>query len=305
MYGDWRRVLGGGRDDRWYGGVLRSGGGGTSVVLRADGGGLLLCEAQPMSGPLVVSFGGGVNSAAMLIGMHERGIRPDLILFADTGGEKPETYAFVEIMRTWTERHMGQSIVRVSAAKKYASLEDRCLTQGYLPSIAYGFKSCSLRWKAEPQEKYANNWLPAKNCWEAGWKVKKFIGYDAGEGHRGVNLKEDTKYLYIYPLIEWMWFREQCIAAIQRAGLPVPVKSACFYCPSSRPHEIIALKKDHPDLFERAIAIERGAAGYNQEVKGLGRNWSWESLVAADEAQFKLFPEAPAIPCMCFDGEEE
>lgn len=33
-----------------------------------------------------VSFGGGTNSAAMVIGMFEQGERPDYILFADTGG---------------------------------------------------------------------------------------------------------------------------------------------------------------------------------------------------------------------------
>ena len=34
----------------------------------------------------LVSFGGGTNSTAMLIGMFERQIPVDLILFADTGG---------------------------------------------------------------------------------------------------------------------------------------------------------------------------------------------------------------------------
>lgn len=34
---------------------------------------------------MMVSYGGGTNSTAMLIGMVERGERPDAILFADTG----------------------------------------------------------------------------------------------------------------------------------------------------------------------------------------------------------------------------
>lgn len=34
--------------------------------------------------PLVVSYGVGVDSTAMLVAMQQRGIRPDLILFADT-----------------------------------------------------------------------------------------------------------------------------------------------------------------------------------------------------------------------------
>ena len=36
----------------------------------------------------VVSFGGGTNSTAMIIGMYLHKIPIDLILFADTGGEQ-------------------------------------------------------------------------------------------------------------------------------------------------------------------------------------------------------------------------
>jgi len=38
----------------------------------------------------VVAYGGGTNSTAMLIWMYEQGMRPDLILFANTGGENPQ-----------------------------------------------------------------------------------------------------------------------------------------------------------------------------------------------------------------------
>ena len=39
----------------------------------------------------VLADGGGVNSSALLVGLHQRGIPVDLILFADTGGELPST----------------------------------------------------------------------------------------------------------------------------------------------------------------------------------------------------------------------
>jgi 3'-phosphoadenosine 5'-phosphosulfate sulfotransferase (PAPS reductase)/FAD synthetase len=48
--------------------------------------------------PLIVAYGLGVDRTAMLIEFARRSIRPDLILFADTGGEKPETYAYLPIM---------------------------------------------------------------------------------------------------------------------------------------------------------------------------------------------------------------
>lgn len=51
-------------------------------------------EAQP----LVVAYGMGVDSTAVLVGLQQRGIRPDLILFADTGDEKPATYAYLPVI---------------------------------------------------------------------------------------------------------------------------------------------------------------------------------------------------------------
>ena len=42
--------------------------------------------------PHIVAFGGGVDSTAMIIGMIERQMPIDLIMFADTGGERPNTY---------------------------------------------------------------------------------------------------------------------------------------------------------------------------------------------------------------------
>lgn len=63
---------------------------------------------------IVASFGGGVNSTAMLIGMHERGERVDLILFADTGGEKPHTYEHVLTMTDWLVKRGMPPITTVS-----------------------------------------------------------------------------------------------------------------------------------------------------------------------------------------------
>ena len=53
----------------------------------------------------IVSYGGGVNSTAMLVGMYKKGIPVDLILFADPGGEQPYTYEYLPIMDDWLARH--------------------------------------------------------------------------------------------------------------------------------------------------------------------------------------------------------
>lgn len=245
----------------------------------------------------VVSFGGGVNSTAMLIGLWERGEKVDLILFADTGGEKPHTYAHVLEMSEWLVDNGMPPITKViGLAPRMASdgsLEAECLRKKSLPSIAYGFKSCSLKWKIEPQKKYIRD-LTDEN-------IIMLVGYDADETHRTNRKYDDATYTYLYPLVEWNWGREECIKAIDRANITQPGKSACFFCPSSKKQEIYELRRAYPELAERAVAMERNAE--LTTVKGLGRNFAWGDLYAADDAQGKLFAESRIeIDCGCYDG---
>jgi hypothetical protein len=248
-------------------------------------------EDAPRERNLVVSFGGGVNSAAMLIGMREHGIKPKFILFADTGAEKPETYAFIDQMRTWTVRNMDLGIVALSNDGMYGDLENECLKKHTLPSLVFGWRSCSDKYKLRPQKQFVERALK-------GAPVTWAVGIDAGERHR-MGAFENCW----HPLVEWSWYRADCIKAIERAGLPIPVKSACFFCPASTKAEVLALKRKHPDLFQRAVEMEHNATRAHT-AKGLGRHWSWEELAENHDKQGALFPETAQIPCMCFDGEE-
>src|SRR5687768_16886791 len=133
--------------------------------------------------PLVVAYGLGVDSTAMLVEFALRGIRPDLILFADTGGEKPETYAYLPLIQRFLKRVAFPPVVTVRyrpVRAAYHTLEGQCLHTGTLPSLAYGGKSCSVKYKAGPQDRYVGRWPPAQECWRRGGKVLKAIGYDAG-----------------------------------------------------------------------------------------------------------------------------
>lgn len=254
--------------------------------------------------PTVVSFGGGVNSTALLIGMYERGEKPDAILFSDTGGEKPATYVHVDIVAEWCVRVGFPDLTRVSYdTSKHGTLEQECINNGTLPSKAFGFGGCSQKWKRYPMDRWVNNWEPAKAIWESGGKVARLIGIHAGETRRG-KIPDDDKFTYRFPLREWGWGQAECEAAIRRHGMEVPVKSACFFCPAMRKPEVLALAKDHPDLFARAVRLEHNAKECDglQIVKGLGRHWSWESLAASDAAQMRLFPDAQAPLCdTCID----
>lgn len=256
----------------------------------------------------VVAYGAGTNSTAMLIGFRDRGIIPDLILFADTGGERPETYEHLKQVSEWCVKNGFPEIITVQQVNKHGekiTLEGLCLKNKMLPSIAYGYKGCSLKHKRAPQDKYVNNYQSAKKIWKSGGKVTKFIGYDFDEQRRA-KIKDDDKYIYSYPLIDWKWGRDECIEAIEKEGIKKPGKSACFFCPSSKPKEILELKEKHPELLERAVAMEKNAN--LTSIKGLGRNYSWGDLIMFTGKQQDMFkdtrPVNIEVDCGCYDGED-
>jgi hypothetical protein len=87
-------------------------------------------------------------------------------------------------------------------------------------------------------------------------------------------------FVYWYPLLEWGSDRARCQQVITAADLPVPIKSACYFCPASKKGEIAWLAEKHPTLLERALTIERNAQAQLTSVKGLGRSFSWEGYLA-------------------------
>lgn len=101
--------------------------------------------------PLVVNFGSGVDSTAVLVEFVRKGIVPDLILFADTGSEKPETYEHLESFSSWLVSKGFPAVTVVSrermrrASTTYRTIEENCLQNATLPSLAFGRKSCSLK----------------------------------------------------------------------------------------------------------------------------------------------------------------
>lgn len=241
----------------------------------------------------------------MLCGMRERGIVPDLILFADTKGEKPETYAHMKIMDGFTRLWWNQPILTVRKLYRgeHEGLEGNCLRKNMLPSLAYGKKACSQKYKIEPQNQYLKKWLDEKGIHQA----IKAIGYHAKEGHRAVkksseDLRKGRVVTFWYPLIEWQWTDDDCVTAIRRAGIPVPGKSACFFCPSSKRSEVFQLRDESPALLARALAMEDAAQPGLTTHRGLGGAKNrWRDWLHNDAAQDYLDLEPVHAPCGCFD----
>lgn len=245
--------------------------------------------------PVTVGYGMGDNSTAMLIEMHNRGEpAPALIMFADTGGEMDRTYAYLPLMQDWLRSVGWPEITVVKNASPIAgdaSLYDECHRKSVLPSLAYGQHSCSLKWKVAPQDKLARQifgWDGKR--WRHGPWLTKLIGYDAGpaDARRVKNAvgKWPPGYQYRYPLIEWGIDREGCQQIILDAGLPLPGKSSCWFCPAMKKHEVDRLAAGHPDLADKAMELEsrfvaRTIADHGALLStvGLGRNWSWTERI--------------------------
>jgi hypothetical protein len=221
-------------------------------------------EPTVLDAPLCVSYGMGVDSTAMLIGLWRRGIMPTLITFADTGGEKPETYAYLPVINAWLQSVGFPEVTVVKYAGKhgrYDTLEGNCLANKTLPSLAFGGKSCSQKFKTAPQNALRRQHPDLQIAWKAKIRPLVAVGYDCGPADsRRSNIKDDKWFRYWYPLREWGWDRDECKRQIRMAGLGVPPKSACFYCPATKPDELTALVHEHPDLAARIVAMESAAA---------------------------------------------
>jgi|SRR6185312_13331968 len=252
---------------------------------------------------LVVCFGGGVDSTAMLVALHEAGVPVQLVNFADTGGEKPETMVHVEamsrVLQAWGWPPV--TVVRKTPlpSTPYENLLGNCLANETLPSLAFGMKSCSIKWKQGPQDQLLKGvksgpnacaphplWMEAK---ATGQRITKLIGYDCGPADRrraGSLASGSDEFDYAYPLQLLGWERHHCIKAITEVLGPgmVPIKSACFYCPASKAWELFWLAAHHPDLMEKALHMERVAlTGRHSRFDVVEFDDTWEDRVKGAE----------------------
>lgn len=228
--------------------------------------------------PVVLAYGMGVDSTALLIELDARGTPPDLVLTADTGAENPLTYDYYAMITCWMDRRsIRHEMVRYTPQRfknwpPYFTILENVLTNATLPSISMGLHSCSLKWKVAPQDAFLKEWEPAQAAWARGQKVVRLIGYDASpaDTRRYIHASTLPNELFDcrYPLRDWRWDRAACVARIEQAGLPVPPKSSCFICGAMKPDEVRALP---PWCLRLIVLVEARAAPRLRTVEGLWR----------------------------------
>lgn len=237
-----------------------------------------------------ISFGAGVNSVAMTIMLVDKGWRGPIV-FADPGAEYPETYCYLDMFNERWLRPRGLEITTISPATmpelyppSYRRLlETRCLECQVVPLVA--IRWCTIEYKRLPIRKHTN-------------AETYLLGFSMEEAWRAERRQDDTT---VFPLIDRLIDRDGCKDIIRGAGLPLPRKSGCFFCPFQRRAEWRALYDQHPDLFQRAVDMEAGARERNprRPPVQLGMSLRLPLAVARDRWDNQL--ELPEIPLVEYE----
>lgn len=217
---------------------------GVSPAKQDDGGKILSTFGLRRNehGKYIVSYGGGVNSTALVIFLVKNRFPLDYVVFADTGDEMPETYEYLQHMEKFCRKNkIAFHIVKV---RRGDSLSDRCLRRKVVPSQMWRW--CTRDMKVHPIHTFYRSLKT---------HVYQYMGIDYDEIRR----MKDPKVDYVtnlYPLIDYKIGRNGCIELIKEAGLPVPVKSGCFFCPFNSVERWAEVYEKHPDLYKYAMKIE-------------------------------------------------
>lgn len=185
-----------------------------------------------------LSLGAGVNSTALMLLLLDEGIEFETI-FIDSGVEKPETYEYLDLLD-----QKGYEITTIiPSVEGFNNLYDYCWHWKIIPLRRY--RICTSKFKTRPASKYVE-----KPC-------VIMLGYDINERKRKVRDRKKIK--YSSPLIDRHITRQMCKKIIRDHGLPVPVKSGCWFCPFQSKKEWKKLRDIHPELFKKAMALEQNA----------------------------------------------
>lgn len=202
-----------------------------------------MVESDSHSVRHILSFGGGVNTVALMLILVEQGWPLDEVVFADTGGEAPETYDYLSHVKLYLEKNRVPFTV-VAKRVLDTDLFGTCWRRAVIPSVMWRW--CTRDFKVTPiHDYYASLQV----------HVQQYMGIAYDEIHR----MKDSRVSFItnlYPLIDQKLTRVDCLSIIQESGLPIPVKSGCFFCPFNSGQRWNWLLKAHPSLYEKAVALE-------------------------------------------------
>ncbi len=218
-----------------------------------------------MNAPVkVLSYGGGLDSWAMLLDAVARGERPDLVIFADVTdaeradpGEWPGTYEHIRgvamplcdreaIEFKWLNTEESPIRGRRSLFRYF---EEKRL----VPSRQS--RMCTSAAKVERIGRYLDTRFPAPMALEV------WIGFEAGEESRAARDphaagRAKGRRINRFPLAERSICRCRAEALARASGYPVPPGSACVFCAFGSRGDLQTAAREMPADFARIVALE-------------------------------------------------
>ena len=191
----------------------------------------------------ICGISGGKDSSALAVYLRDK--VPDLeYFFCDTGAELPETYEYL----TRLEVILGKPIARLNALRGFDHWFE--VFRGTLPSPQ--MRWCTKNMKIKPIE-----------AWIGDTPAHSYVAIRADESNRKGYISTKPNIRTRFPFIEDGVDRDGVMRILADAGIGLPAyyewrtRSGCYFCFYQRKAEWIGLAERHPELFDRAVAIER------------------------------------------------
>ena len=224
----------------------------------------------------ICGISGGKDSSALAVYLRDR--VPEMeYFFCDTGAELPETYEYL----TRLEVILAKPIARLNASRGFDHWFE--VFRGTLPSPQ--MRWCTKNMKIKPIEE-----------WIGDEPAVSYVAIRADEPTARATSPRRPTSSTRFPFVEDGIDHAGVMRILSDAGIGLPAyyewrtRSGCYFCFYQRKAEWIGLSERHPDLFERAIAIEQKVlqdAGVNGDADFgdramRGRQYTWsggETLV--------------------------
>ena len=224
----------------------------------------------------ICGISGGKDSSALAVYLRDR-VADMEYFFCDTGAELPETYEYL----TRLEVLLNKPIARLNATRGFDHWFE--VFRGTLPSPQ--MRWCTRNMKIKPIEEWIGD-APAVS----------YVAIRADESNRKGHVSTKSNIETRFPFVEDGIDHEGVMQILEDAGIGLPdyyewrTRSGCYFCFYQRKAEWIGLSERHPELFERAVAIEQKVlqdAGVNGDADFgdramRGRQYTWsggETLV--------------------------
>ena len=217
----------------------------------------------------ICGISGGKDSSALAV--YLRGTVPEMeYFFCDTGAELPETYEYL----TRLQVILGKPITRLNASRGFNHWFE--VFRGTLPSPQ--MRWCTKNMKIKPIEE-----------WIGDGQAISYVAIRADEANRKGYISTKPNIQSRFPFVEDGIDRQGVMNILDDAGIGLPTyyewrtRSGCYFCFYQRKAEWIGLSERHPELFERAVAIEQkvlqgAGAGVDADFRDRamrGRQYTW------------------------------